>query len=120
MNPILVAIIVGTPLALFAAAIGLMIWRAIHPSRNRIHGLTDRKGFIVNPSIHLGISIFCMLVTLVCLWRLTVAWAPAGSTLTQFKGRLDILALLSISVALAIQFFQQYKKFKKSSSKANA
>ncbi len=120
MNPLLIALIIGIPMALFVVAIGLMIWRAIYPRRNKIRGLTDRNGLIVNPFIYLGISVICMLVALACVWRLTVAWAPTGSGLNQFKGRVDIFALLSISTALAIQFFQQFKKFKKSASRTNA
>jgi hypothetical protein len=114
------AIILGIPLALFGTAIGMIVWRAVYPRRNKIMGLTDRNGQIVNPSIHLGVSVICMLSALVCAWWLVVAKATEGTRLTHFKSHLDLMALLSISTALALQFFKQYKKLKKAASKTNA
>ncbi len=62
MHPALKALLIGAPLAFLLGAIVLMVWRALYPNRNAIHGLTNKRGRIINPYIYLGVAVFILLL----------------------------------------------------------
>lgn len=68
MRPALVALLIGLPLCFLLAAIVLMVWRAVHPERNLIRGLTDKWGRITNPHIYLGMAVFMLMLVAGSSW----------------------------------------------------
>jgi hypothetical protein len=115
-----ITLILGIPIVLIAVAIGLMIWRALYPRRNRVPGFTDRNGTIVNPYFHLAVSLFCALATLYSGWRLLNGPQPTWSASYQKRERLEVVAQLLIGAPMAFYYFKKFKRFKKPASSADA
>ena len=120
MSTLSITIILGLPAVALSAAIALMIWRAFNPKRNKIPGLTASDGQIVNPYVHLVVSIVCLLISVICYWRLAIYSPTSGTSAARLNGHLELLGLALISHGLSIKFFQQFKKFKKGRAKADA
>ena len=120
MSSVLIAIILGIPAALIAAAIVLMVWRAIHPRRNELHGLTNKSGTIVNPYIYLIGCVITFLMSAFCTWRLFVGpdsrWPPNE----QLEHRLSFLSLSLLGYSYTIHTYKKFKRYKSAGSRADA
>jgi hypothetical protein len=120
MHSLAIALLLGFPLVALAAAIALMIWRAFKPKGNRIRGLTSPDGRIVNPYIHLGVSITCLVIATISGCFLLSSPAGISTSLSSSKSRLDLWIIVFMGLSLSMKFFQNYKKVKRNRAKADA
>ena len=97
----------GFPLFCLVLAIALMVWRALHPKRNAIRGLTNARGVVVNPFLYWGMSLIGIACVSYASWRLFWSTPVSGTAAGRLSERLELWLLLSTGTGLARNYIRQ-------------